>query len=218
MKTIVNTVLITFLLTIANSPFAQVVTKDNGWNIRTDSPMQSLQVDNGEEADIFMEQTEQGLRITTGPRAIYWRTDDKAQGIFKLKTSLRLYDTKGRDREGYGLFFGGSELDTGEIYYLYFLLRNTGDYLIKLRTGDQTSVIKDWTSDNGINTYKADSEMDFAQNELGVNVSDESLTFLINGRTVHTVGKQGLNPDGIFGLRINHAVDLMMEQLNVAER
>lgn len=218
MKNLTNLVLTAILLLIAPLLQAQTVTTENGWNIRTDNPMVTLQVDNGGEADIFMEEQENGLRITTGPRAIYWRTDDVASGIFKINATLRLYDPKGRNREGYGLFMGGSDLNTDEIYYLYFLLRNTGDYLIKIRTGDETSIVKDWTAHNGIRKFEEGGSTEYARNELGVHVMNDTISFIINGTTVHSVGKQGLKPDGIYGLRLNHAVDLMMEELNLAER
>ncbi len=45
----------------------------------------------------------------------------------------------------YGLFVGGQDLEGDDQKYLYFLIRRSGEFLIKTRAGDETSVVHPWT-------------------------------------------------------------------------
>lgn len=189
-----------------------------GWEIRTDQPMENLQVSTDPEAgDLYFVNMTPGWHIATGPRAIFWHPEFEASGIFKVHTKLHLFDPKGRNREGYGLFFGGKGLKGDDQQYIYFLLRNTGDFLIKTRNGSETSVIKDWTASERINVYGEESESS-VENDLEVSVNGETMSFHINGEEVFSINTTGLEPDGNFGLRVNHAVNLHVEELGLSQR
>lgn len=208
---------------LAQMPDPQVPQGENlkvpqGWEIRTDQPMDDLEIsDDPESGDLYFVNMTPGWHITTGPRAIFWHPEFQASGVYKVRTKLHLFDPEGRNREGYGLFFGGKNLKQDDQQYIYFLLRNTGDYLIKLRTGDQTSLIKDWTSSDVINVYREDSESS-EENNLEVSIQNDVMHFFINDTKVFEISTDGLDTDGTFGLRVNHAVNLHVEDLGMAKR
>jgi hypothetical protein len=149
-----------------------------------------------------------GFHITSGPGVILWHPDSSAKGNFTIASSIFLFPTDGRDREGYGVFVGGQELAGAAQRYTYFLLRNDGRFLVKQRVGDKTVTLKDWTYLTAIKLVSPKTPYDAKQNELTVVAGPETVTFSVNGVTAVTLPRAQVSPDGIFGLRVNHALSL----------
>lgn len=187
-----------------------------GWEIRLDQPMENLVVSSAPDSgDIYFVNMTPGWHVTTGPRAIFWHPENKAEGDYTISTSIHLFNTKGRDREGFGLFFGGSNLHKDDQEYIYFLIRNTGDYLIKKRIGEGTENITQWIPSDAILKYEAGSEST-AFNKLSVKVRANTITYYINDVKVITTD-DNFKTDGIFGLRVNHAVNLHVSDLSLSK-
>ena len=73
--------------------------------------------------------------FTTGPAAIYYNPENNEAGEYKIEADfIQLKPSK--HPEAYGIFFGGSNLQKDDQYYLYFLVRQDGKYLIKERKGN----------------------------------------------------------------------------------
>lgn len=185
-----------------------------GWMVRTDhgdsSPVISA---NQDSADIYFVNMTPGWHITTGPAAIYYHPGLTAAGDYSAYTTLHLFDPKGRNREGYGMFVGGRDLDGDAQQYLYFLLRNTGEYLIKTRSGEETEVVKSWTADDAILVFEEGSSESSVKNMIRVQAAGDEMAFYINGTEVHRMSGEGFNTDGMFGLRVNHSVNLHVSDL-----
>lgn len=188
-----------------------------GWEIRLDRPMENLVVSSDPDSgDIYFVNMTPGWHVTTGPRAIFWHPENRAHEEYKIHTKFHLFNPEGRNREGYGLFFGGMNLKKDNQYYLYFLIRNTGDFLVKARKGNNTETIQDWTASDAIMKYEDESVSSVA-NILSVMVERENLTFSINNQKVATIKKEDWTTGGFFGLRVNHAVNLHIEDLGMEE-
>ncbi len=108
---------------------------------------------------------------------------------------------------------GGTDLDGDDQRYLYFLIRNTGEFLIKERIGSETEVIQNWTASDSINMYSEDMEDSSAQNILSVSVSGSDITFSINDMKVATVPAREYPTNGLYGLRVNHSINLHISDL-----
>lgn len=187
-----------------------------GWEIRLDKPMENLVISSEPDSgDIYFVNMTPGWHVTTGPRAIFWHPENRAEGDYTITTSIHLFDTKGRDREGFGLFFGGSDLKGDDQEYIYFLIRNTGDYLIKSRKGSETKNITQWIPSDVIVKYEAGSD-GTALNKLSVKVRDNTITFHINDTEVMSMDKD-VKTNGVFGIRVNHAVNLHVEDLSLSK-
>ena len=145
-----------------------------------------------------------GFHITTGPGTIFWHPDSVTTGAFTIESSIFLFPTKGRDREGYGVFIGGKNLEGPNQRYTYFLIRNDARFLVKQRVGENTVVLKDWTI---LKEIKQVLGKEAKQNDIKVVVDAQSVTFMVNGTTAATLPKSQIATDGIFGLRFNHAVN-----------
>ncbi|MFV1883979.1 MAG: hypothetical protein ACMZ7B_05800 [Balneola sp.] len=188
-----------------------------GWEVRLDRPMENLVISSEPDSgDIYFVNMTPGWHVTTGPRAIFWHPENKAEGGYTLNASIYLFDTKGRDREGFGVFFGGSNLHEEDQEYLYFLIRNTGDFLVKARKGEETETLKEWTASDAIVRYTEESESSVL-NTLSVNVMVGMIHFYINGEEVAMLGSRELKTNGLFGLRVNHAVNLHISDLGLSE-
>lgn len=185
-----------------------------GWTVRFDNTSETFTLSaKPDTGDIYFVNMTPGWHITTGPRAIFYHEDNTASGNYTLSSKIYLFDTQGRDREGFGLFIGGQNLDNDQQEYLYFLLRNTGEYLIKLRKGDTTETIVDWSEAKAMNRFTSGAEDITAENKLTVQVQDGKLSFLVNDELLTSLDASGFTTEGQYGLRVNHAINLHVANL-----
>ncbi|RNC83920.1 MAG: hypothetical protein ED557_09115 [Balneola sp.] len=222
----------TFLLFIAISPvlFGQGMEHHHSshegnlevpetWEVRLDREMDDLHISSDEEqGHIYFVNMTPGWHITTGPAAIFWHPDSELSDTYTVQTSIYTLDPNGRHAEGFGLFFGGKDLKEDGHAYLYFLIRNSGDFLIKERIGDRTETIQGWTSSEAINRHTEAQETDsrigsHAFNQLSVAVTGDHIDFYINEAKVASIDSDGYDTNGLFGLRINHAVDVHVSNI-----
>lgn len=147
------------------------------------------------------------LRILTGPAGIAYRPDDFVMsGDFRVDATFVQYGAPVGYREAYGIFVGGRDLQTDELEYTYFLIRPTGEYLVKRRLSQVTEVIVDWAPSAAIVAVR--EEGDEPRNTLSVVVEGTEARFLANGEVVHTMPASEARPFGIAGLRANHRLDV----------
>ena len=199
-----------------NTPDGENLKTPPTWQVRLDRPKDGVVIgDDQETADIWFVNMTPGWHITTGPAAIFYHPASSAEGTYRFETKIHLFDPKGRN-EAYGLFLGGQNLDGDDIAYDYFLLRNNGQFLIKRRTGSETSVIQNWTAHDAIVTYGADSG-DAVPNTLAVEVGAEDVAFFVNGAEVARLPLSEVHTDGLVGLRINHALNVHVAEFAVTE-
>jgi hypothetical protein len=146
-----------------------------------------------------------GYHVTSGPAAIYYNPANVVTGPFTASASFG--QTKAPSHpEAYGLFFGGQSLDGAQQTYLYFLVRGDGKYYIAHRAGGDVHRITPWTDNAAIVKQDAAGA---ATNVLAVQVTADSLFFMVNGQRVQAFPKGGMmNADGQVGLRVNHNLDV----------
>lgn len=180
-----------------------------GWLVRLDRP------DRGSADDVMFTEMTPGWHITTGPAVLLHHPDSTATGTYRLEADVFLFDP-GERREGYGLFFGGRDLEGEGQRYVYFLLRRDGAYLVKTREGDETAVVRDWTTHDAVNSWEGRDEGEqTVQNRLGVEVGADDVVFYVNGTEVTRVPRSELpGTDGVFGLRVNHSLNLHVTSLS----
>lgn len=185
-----------------------------GWEVRLDRDMEDVVIGSDpESSDIYFVNMTPGWHITSGPAAIYYHPSNTASGSYEISAVLHLFDPGERNREAFGIFMGGNDLDNNDQNYLYFLIRNTGEFLIKERIGSETEVIQNWTSNESINLYTDDLEDSSAQNTLSVSVTDSDIKFYINDTEVASVPADNYTTDGLYGLRVNHSINLHISDL-----
>lgn len=185
------------------------------WIVRLDHKNPEVQIgSNPDSSDIYFVNMTPGWHITTGPAAIFYHPENRAEGNYSLSTVMYYFNPGKRNREAYGLFFGGRNLEDANQQYIYFLIRNTGEYLIKKRNGEETSVIQNWTASDAVVKYENTDEPS-VKNELSVQIEGDKMSFTINGKKVSEIEKTDLQTDGLYGLRINHSINVHVADLKL---
>lgn len=200
----------------AATPQGENLAVPKGWSFRLDRPNADVELisdGNPGHSNIYFVNMTPGWHITTGPAAILYHPALRAEGKYRAEAKIHLFPP-GERNEAFGIFVGGTNLDADDQSYLYFLIRKTGDFLIKRRSGASTSVVKEWTANPAIMPYTSDAEGSVG-NVLALESGDDDLTFFVNGEQVARVPRGDLPVDGLVGLRVNHALNVHVEDLKV---
>jgi hypothetical protein len=197
------------LLTLAPA-FAQ---SPKGWKMHGDHSQDASDPD-APGANKFVV-SGSGFHAMNPMAAIYWNPANTATGSYTLKGTFKLIKSTGYD-EYYGLIFGGSALEGPMQSYLYFMITDDGTYLIKLRDGSSTKGVSPKTPSDAVKKPGADGT---ATNALEVRVTADKIAFVINGMVVTTLPKTGAaaKTDGIYGIRINHQLDVQIDGFGMSK-
>ncbi len=224
MKTIVNLLLIGMLYSVAaaaqdrpdpNKPQGKNFDVPTEWKVRLDHEMEEVAIGaQPDSSDIYFVNMTPGWHITTGPAAIFYHPANTASGSYKVQSEIHFFDPGDRNREAYGLFFGGQNLQADDQQYYYFLIRNSGEFLIKKRIGEETEVIQSWTPSDAIVKYENGMEESSVRNMLSVSVIGEDAVFHINDQEVASLNAADWENSGYFGLRVNHSINLHISSLS----
>ena len=180
--------------------------RPEGWKVRLDRAGQP-------DTEVHFVTMTPGWHITTGPAGILYNPETTPEGQFRVQSTMVLFDPGRRQREAYGVLFGGQNLSEPNQSYSYFLIRNTGDFLIKLRNGSETSTVRAWAPSSAI--VRHDGGAENAKNVLVVQAGAQTVDFIINGETVATVPRSELQVDGVVGFRVNHSLNLHVSELAI---
>jgi hypothetical protein len=175
------------------------------WEMRFDESNASIN-------DLKLVKENNFYHFTTGPAAIYYNPKNKVGGQYKITAEfIQLKPSK--HPEAYGIFLAGSNLQNKEQHYIYFLTRQDGKYLIKIRNGKDTKDIINWTADENINPQDKNGK---TQNKLTVTVTDRTVIFGANGKAVMSLKKSNFGGTvGIAGLRINHNLNVKATDITI---
>jgi hypothetical protein len=75
--------------------------------------------------------------------------------------------------------------------------------------------VVNWTASEAINKPNAEG---VAENELSFEVGRDSVAFMVNGKTVHSLAASAVDTKGIAGLRVNHNLNLHVASFAVHPR
>jgi hypothetical protein len=174
-----------------------------GWQLRLDRPSSSGAVPR------FVAMGD-GYHVTSGPAAIFWSPAVTATVPFRAEASFRQTRAPAHP-EAYGLLLGGRDLSGPAQDYLYFLVRQDGQFMISHRAGNDVHSLVPWTAHPAV--QKADSTGQ-ATNVLRVDAAADSVRFAVNGKQVMAL-PPGVGTAGLIGLRVNHNLDVHVGRLTV---
>jgi hypothetical protein len=184
------------------------VTEDelSDWSVRLDSQ--------GDPSGFQLVDQEEGFTITTGPAGIAWRATDLArEGDFTVSATFTQREAPASHREAFGIFVGGRNLESPDQVYTYFLIRGTGEYLLKGRDGSGTSELAGWSASPAVHAIESDGAE--TTNTLTIAVQGDSVTFSVNGTEVASHPKSEISPYGFAGVRVNHRLDVAVQDWSV---
>jgi hypothetical protein len=175
----------------------------------------SARVDDGTPTQVKLEAMAPGWHATTATSTILYREQDRASGRYQVSAKLHLFPEGPGQREAFGIFLGGKDLQGAGERYTYFLIRGDGTFKLKRRAGvSATDITKDWTPSAAIVKSKPDGPV---ANVLSVAVGKDKISFRINGQEVYSAPAASVDTDGIVGLRINHNLSIHVETLEVTK-
>ncbi|HYR06619.1 MAG TPA: hypothetical protein VEQ60_02545 [Longimicrobium sp.] len=175
-----------------------------GWVTRLDRPASTQPVH-------FMDMDGR-LHAILGPAAIFYNPSNTATGAYRAQGTFVQNGTS-EHPEGYGLIAGGRNLEAENQDYLYFLVRQDGKFMVKHRAGTETHTLFDWTEHSAVQRPGADGK---ATNTLAIEASPAGARFLVNDTEVANIPRVPmLNTDGIVGLRVNHNLNVIIDDFGI---
>ncbi len=154
-----------------------------------------------------------GFHFINPQAAVYWNPANTASGAYTVKGTFTLMKPSGHTNY-YGLIFGGSDLDGAQQKYTYFLVAQDGTFLVKKRDGEATSDVVKKTPSAAVKKPGGDGK---STNALEVRIAPSKIDYVVNGTVVQSAPKGDVKTDGIYGIRINHQLEVMVEGFSVSK-
>jgi hypothetical protein len=197
---------------LATSPLAAQA--PDGWKLRADQSTSASDPD--APGPIRFTKTAVGFHAVNPQAAVYWHPANAAAGAYSLKATFTLMRPSGHTNF-YGLVFGGRDLEGPRQTYLYFLVAQDGTWLVKRRAGDATT--EDVVAKTPHAAVRKPAAGGTSTNALEVRVLANSIEYLVNGTRVHTMPRSGAvaQTDGLYGVRVNHQLEVQFEGLALAK-
>jgi hypothetical protein len=158
-----------------------------------------------------------GFHATNPAAAVYWNPANTATGTYSAKATFRLVKPSNHTNY-YGLVFGGSELEGAKQNYIYFTVAQDGTWLLKRRDGDANApTIAGKTANAVVKKPGADGT---SVNDLEVRVQANKIDYVVNGTVVHSTPKTGMTAktDGVVGIRVNHMLEVHIDNFAVVKQ
>jgi hypothetical protein len=199
---------LTIALGLGLSGMAAAQELPEGWQARLDRAQAPADA-------VTFQVMEPGWHVTTGRAGsgIFWQPAMTTAPEFQARALIHLMNPAPHP-EAFGVIIGGQDLDGPDQKYLYFVVRQTGEYLVRVRRGDGTEDVAGWAAHDAI-PVATDGATAY---EIGVTADADAVAFTVNGTTVHTLPAADFRTDGVVGLRINHMLDLHLEELELSPR
>ena len=179
-----------------------------GWHGRIDP---SAEKEGRKLTDATFAPFDGGIRVISGPPAIYWSPTNKASGSYTAMANFAQTNATAH-ASAYGVFIGGTDLAGPRQNYLYCLVTAAGTYQVKHRIGNEVHDLAARTDHAAIRKSDAGGR---ATNQVAWKVTPERTSCLVNGTEVWGyASKNLLGPgkletlDGIAGLRITHDLNV----------
>ncbi len=157
------------------------------------------------------------LRLTIGPAASYWNPANTVKGDYTVKATFREAKPDTSHPHPYGIFIGGSSLDTDKQTLLYCTAYNDGTFLVRGFSGGTVFNVSKRGPHAAVNKPGADGSV---TQEVGWNVKGDRAECVINGQVVAGFNKSDItgpgkleSTDGVYGLRVSHNVDVTVTGL-----
>ncbi|MEQ1756855.1 MAG: hypothetical protein ABL986_00955 [Vicinamibacterales bacterium] len=180
-----------------------------GWKLRIDESTSASDPDGS--GSVRFTSTNGGVRAVTPQAAVFWQPVATATGTYTLKGTFALNEPSNHSNY-YGLVLGGRNLDSAAQSYVYFTVAQNGTWLLKKRQGEVASDVTPRGSTAAIRRPDAGGK---SSNDLEVRVGNANVDFVVNGTIVHSTPRAAIATDGLYGMRVNHFLDVTVTGLAV---
>lgn len=180
------------------------------WQVRVDRSTSATDPD--ASGDVKFMAMGAGFHAVNPQAAVYWNPANTATGAYTLSgqfTQLMVSD----HTNYFGLVFGGSDLGGAQQAYIYFMVAQDGTWLLKRRNGDVTEDVAARSASPAVRRLGANGQ---STNTLDVRITSDTIVYSVNGTTVHTMPKAGVTTDGTIGFRVNHRLEVHVDNFGVS--
>ena len=164
-----------------------------------------------------------GFRLTTGPAAIYWNPANTAKGDYSVKATFTEPKQSYNHPHPFGVFIGGSALDSDAPNALYCVAYRNGNYIVRGFSGGKRFDVVAKPVPNDAVKKAAGPEAEVVQ-EVGWNVRGDKVECVVNGTAVWSGTKADItgagklpSTDGIAGIRVSHNSDAVVTNFAVGK-
>jgi len=191
------------------------LTSAAGWKERVDASTEASDPDPA--GDVKFTAIPGGFHTVNPKAAVFYHPANTASGTYTLKGTFS-QNARSSHVNYIGFVFGAKDLSgPGESYTYFLVAPQNGTYLVKQRTGAGNNDTKDVTRGQNPAIVQLDASGK-ATNTLEVRVGAEKIDYVVNGTVVASSPKAGINTDGIWGMRVNHALpDVSITALSVSK-
>ena len=161
------------------------------------------------------------LRLSIGPAAIYWNPANTAKGDYTVKATFTESKVTANHPHPYGVFIGGSNLDSDQQSLMYCVAYGDGTFLVRQFNGATVNTVAKRQPHEAVRKASGEGGV---TNEVGWRVKGGRAECLINGTAVagfdasEIVGAGKLaSTDGIVGLRVSHNLDVTVSNFGVTK-
>jgi len=183
------------------------------WKMRVDRSTNAQDPDDNPELKVVA--MGKGVRITGGPAGVFWSPTDTAMGNYAIRATFNLQQPSNHVNY-YGIVFGGADLDNAKASYTYFVVAQNGTFLIRtFAPGAARPTDVQARMPHAAITQPAAGGQ--STNRLEVRVAGDTITYVVNGQTVHTAPKGTTNTNGLAGVRVNHMLDVQVEDFAIVK-
>ena len=154
-----------------------------------------------------------GFRLMTGPAGLYWNPANTAKGDFTVRATFTEPKQTINHAHPYGVFIGGSGLDSDATNALYCAAYRNGNYIVRGFSGGKTFAVVGKPTPNDAVKKAATPETEVVQ-EVAMSVKGDKVECTVNGTSVWSATKADVtgagklaSTDGIVGIRVSHNSD-----------
>ncbi len=163
------------------------------------------------------------FRLTTGPAGLYWSPANTASGDYAVKATFTEAKQTYNHPHPFGVFIGGSQLDTDTPNALYCAAYRNGNYIIRMFSGGKRADIVGKPMPHDAVKKAAGPDAEVVQ-EVGWTVKGDKVECVVNGTAVWSGAKADVtgpgklpSTDGIAGIRVSHNSDALVSNFAVTK-
>jgi hypothetical protein len=149
-----------------------------------------------------------GWHVTMGPGGLLFDPRNVIRGRFTLQSRIALFPGEGNAE--YGVFVGGTALESAAATWTAFVVRRDGSAAVLRHGGGRTAELVPWTK-------RAAVKEGAAANVVRVSL-DTAVHFAVNDSVIVTLPRDKVAPEGVFGFRIGSALNMHITTLDVTHR
>jgi hypothetical protein len=188
---------------------SQTLTTPSDWRWRADGPGRVVADEALPDSAWRFVGMPPGWHVTTRPGVVLFNPEHRATGRYELESEIVLFPNA--SDHGFGIFFGGTGVDSPSATYTAVVLRRDGAVGIEEKGGSASATRTAWTP---ASSAKALVGAEAATNALRVSVEPDSIRVFVNGTRVLTRPTAGVATNGTFGFRVGRDLNLHIMSLD----